>query len=70
MEKFNFFNDFRTEGGAFHNCTKNKKKPQRKIFGNKDAKIGHFHHFPEMKAGSASMMNVGCCVQNCFGRNY
>ena len=29
MEKFNFSYDFRTEGGAFHNCTKNKKIPEK-----------------------------------------
>ena len=53
---------FRTKRGAFHNCTKNKTKSQRKICSNKDAKIAHFHYFPEMQAGSASMMKVGCCV--------
>ena len=47
MEEFNFSYNFRTEGGVFQNCTKNKKIPE-KSFSNKDAKIGHFHCFPEM----------------------
>ena len=41
------------------------KKIPEKNFGNKDAKIGHFHCFSDMKAGSASMMKVGCCVFLC-----
>ena len=53
MEKFNFPYGFQTEGGVFHNCRKNQKKSQRKIFSNKDAKIDHFHNFPEMKHCSA-----------------
>ena len=44
MEKFNFSYDFRTEGGV---C-KEQKQSQRKVFGNKDAKIGHFQCFPEI----------------------
>ena len=47
MEKLNFSYDFRSDGGAFRNCTK-KKQIQRKIFSNENAKIGHFHRFPEM----------------------
>ena len=47
MKKFNFSYDFRIEEGAFHNCTKNKKIPE-KNFSNKEAKTGHFHYFPEM----------------------
>ena len=31
----------------FHNCTTSKKS-QRKMFSNKDAKIGHFHCFPDV----------------------
>ena len=31
MEKFNFSYDFRTEGRAFHNCTKNKKNNKEKF---------------------------------------
>ena len=61
MEKFNVFYDFRTEGDAFHNCTKNKKS-QKKMFSNKDAKTGHFHCFPEMYAGLASEMKVSRTV--------
>ena len=34
MEKFNISYNFRTEGDAFHNHTKNKKIPE-KIFSNK-----------------------------------
>ena len=34
MEKFNFSYDFRTEGGAFHNCA-NKKNPREKFLATK-----------------------------------
>ena len=35
MEKFNFSYDFRTDGRAFHNCTKNKKYPKEKFLATK-----------------------------------
>ena len=39
-----------------------KRKSQKKIFSDKDAKICHFHSFSEKQAGSASMTKVECCV--------
>ena len=49
----------------FHNY-KEQKISQRNIFSNKDAKLGHFHCFPEMLAGSGSMTKADHYVQNCL----
>ena len=49
MEKFNFSYDFRTEGGAFHNGTKNKKNPTEKFLATKTQRYVTFTTFLRCK---------------------